>query len=192
MFARTERLLLRPGWVEDAPALAAAIGDIAVSRNLARVPFPYAEADALAYLSRQADPRLPNFQILLRTKGVPRLVGGAGLHRGDDGRPELGYWIARPYWGLGFATEAAGQVMRIARAMKLPRIAAGHYADNPASGRVLAKIGFRPTGRVEARPSLGRGHTVPCVMFEESDGKPMPDNAMFREMIEEHDRALAA
>lgn len=192
MFARTERLLLRPGWAEDAPALAAAVGDAAVARHLAQVPFPYGEEDARAFLSLPAEPALPRFLITARTKGAPRLIGGVGLQQGYDGRPELGYWIARPYWGLGFATEAAGQVMRIARALGLPRITSCHHADNPASGRVLVKLGFRPTGRVEARPSLARGHAVPCVLFEEGDGIPTVEDAMVWEMIDEGDRAMAA
>lgn len=192
MFARTERLLLRPGWLEDAPALAAAIGDPAVARRLGRVPLPYGEDDARAWLSRPIDPMLPNFLITARTRRTPRLVGGVGIHRNEDGAPELGYWIARPYWGLGFATEAARQVMRIARALDLPPLTACHHVDNPASGRVLSKLGFRPTGAILSRPSAARGHDVPCVMFEEGEGGLKEEDAMLADMIEEDDRALAA
>src|SRR3546814_10810174 len=68
----------------------------------------------------------------------------------------MGYWIARPYWGLGFATEAGRQLLHIARAMSLPKLSAGHFVDNPASGAVLRKLGFRPTGKVAQRYSLAR------------------------------------
>lgn len=169
MFARTKRLLLRPGWREDAPALAHAMGDESVVRNLARAPWPYALGDAEAFLARDADPFLPHFLIFSRTRGAPRLIGGCGISRGEDEELNLGYWIARPYWGLGFATEAAGAVMRISRAMGLTGVTAWHMLDNPASGNVLRKIGFRPTGRIEERYSAGRDATVPVALFEQGD-----------------------
>jgi RimJ/RimL family protein N-acetyltransferase len=172
MFARTERLLLRPGWQEDAPALARAIGEEAVVRNLARAPWPYREDDALAFLSQPVDPVQPNFLIFARTGGAPRLVGGCGIAPAPDGTMEMGYWIARPYWGLGFATEAGRHLVRIARTMNLPRLTAGHFVDNPASGAVLRKLGFRPTGRVVQRYSAARGHDAACALFEEGDGDP--------------------
>ena len=168
MFARTERLLLRPGWVDDAPALARAIGEEAIVRNLATAPWPYGEDAARAFLSEPVAPTEPRFLIFARTGGAPRLVGGCGILPGDA--PEMGYWIARPYWGLGFATEAGRQLVRIARAMGLPRLTAGHFTDNPASGAVLRKLGFRPTGKVAPRFSRARGGAAPCALFEEGDG----------------------
>src|SRR3546814_3092893 len=77
--------------------------------------------------------------------------------QGKEDHLELGYWIARSYWGLGFATEAGKAVVRIARAMNLPRLQARHFLDNPASANVLRKIGFRPTNRVVLGYSRGRG-----------------------------------
>jgi RimJ/RimL family protein N-acetyltransferase len=173
MFARTERLLLRPGWQEDAPALARAIGEEAVVRNLATAPWPYGEDEAQAFLSKPIDPAQPRFLIFARTGGAPRLVGGCGIAPSpaadlEDGL-EMGYWIARPYWGLGFATEAGRQLIHIARAMNLPRLSAGHFVDNPASGAVLRKLGFKPTGRVAQRFSLARGGDAECALFEEGD-----------------------
>ncbi len=169
MFARTERLLLRPGWLEDAPALARAIGEEAVVRNLATAPWPYGEADAQAFLRQPIDPMQPRFLIFARTGGAPRLVGGCGIKPDETGTPELGYWIARPYWGLGFATEAGRQLVGIARALHLPRLTAGHFLDNPASGAVLRKLGFKPTGKVAQRHSLARGGAAAVALFEEGD-----------------------
>jgi RimJ/RimL family protein N-acetyltransferase len=169
MFARTERLLLRPGWQEDAPALARAIGEEAVVRNLATAPWPYGEAQAQEFLAKPIDPDQPRFLIFARTGGAPRLVGGCGISPSPEGELEMGYWIARPYWGLGFATEAGRQLLHIARAMNLPRLSAGHFLDNPASGAVLRKLGFRPTGKVAQRYSLARGGDAPCALFEEGD-----------------------
>ena len=106
MFARTPRLLLRPGFPEDAPALATAIADEAIVRNLATVPWPYRMRDAEAFLASPRDPVLPSLLIFERTAGAPQLVGACGLGRRPSGAVEMGYWIARAHWGNGFATEA--------------------------------------------------------------------------------------
>ncbi len=70
MFARTPRLLLRPGFPEDAPALARAMSDRAIARNLAVVPWPYTLRDAEAFLASPRDPVLPSFLIFERTDGA--------------------------------------------------------------------------------------------------------------------------
>ena len=157
MFARTERLLLRPGWAEDAPALARAIADETVVRNLATAPWPFALEDAEAFLAAPRDPAMPSFLITERTDSDPRIVGACGLGRRPSGAVEMGYWIARQHWGKGFATEAGRALIDIARTLKLPRLEASHFLDNPASGRVLEKLGFVPTGIRAARYSCARG-----------------------------------
>lgn len=167
MFARTERLLLRPGWLEDAPALARAIGDEAIVRNLARVPWPYQVDDAEAFLATPFQPDEARLLIFRRTRGAPQLIGGTGFERGEGGTVELGYWIARPHWGLGYATEAVRAMVEIARhSLRRRRLIAGHFIDNPASGRVLEKAGFQPSGRLVQRYSAGRRELVPCKLFE--------------------------
>ena len=165
MFARTERLLLRPGFAEDAAQLAAAIGDEGVVRNLARAPWPYDEAAARDYLAGMGDPVLPSLLILERTGGAPRLVGGCGLARKPSGRVVMGYWIARADWGRGFATEAGAALIEIARALRLPALEAAHFLDNPASGRVLEKLGFRPTGLTVPMHCCARGGEVMARLF---------------------------
>ncbi|NNM75344.1 GNAT family N-acetyltransferase [Sphingomonas sp. ID1715] len=167
MFVRTDRLLLRPGWIEDAAAVQRAIAsDPAIARNTARIPSPYTLDDAEAYLRAQQEAEWPlSLLVFARTSGAPRLVGGVGIHPDGNGH-ELGYWIARSYWGLGFATEAAAALLRGGReSLKLDCIRSGHFVDNPASGRVLRKLGFRPTGRVVRRHSVARGGEVDCVLY---------------------------
>ncbi len=157
MFARTDRLLLRPGWAEDAPALARAIADEQIVRNLATAPWPYALKDAEAFLAAPRDPVMPSFLITERTEGAPRIVGACGLGRRPSGAVEMGYWIVRPHWGKGFATEAGRALIDIARTLKLSRLEGSHFVDNPASGRVLEKLGFVPTGLSPSRYSCARG-----------------------------------
>jgi RimJ/RimL family protein N-acetyltransferase len=157
MFARTERLLLRPGWAEDAPALAAAIADENIVRNLATAPWPFALRDAEAFLAAPRDPVLPSFLIFERGDAEPLLVGACGLGRRPSGAVELGYWIAREQWNRGFATEAGRALLAIAEALGLGRLEASWFVDNPASGRVLEKLGFSATGISAPRYSCARG-----------------------------------
>ncbi len=185
MFIRTERLFLRPGWPEDWEELLAGIGDEVVVRNLAKAPWPYTVADARWFAARPQDPRCPHFFITVPTSAEPaQIIGSVGLGV-NDGEIDLGYWIARDHWGRGYATEAARAVLRLAAMLGHRRIGAGHFTDNPASGRVLAKVGFVPTGEVRPRFSLARGSEVPAVIHAltldqpcECDGEGDSDRTM--------------
>lgn len=166
MFAVTKRLLLRPGWAEDAPALAEAIDDERIARNTARMPWPYTREDAEAFLSQEPSSEYPDFLVIDRTVDPVRIVGGVGFME-SDGIPELGYWIGAGSWNRGYATEAAQAALAAVRSsLGYKRIIAGHFVDNPASGRVLEKLGFRRTGQYTRRFSLARGYEVDCEMFE--------------------------
>ncbi len=160
MFARTARLTLRPAWPEDTAAITAAIAHEAVVMKLAQVPWPYTEQHAAEYLQR-TETWSDLFRVVLaREADATRLIGGVGLHRRGD-ESELGYWFTPPAWGRGYATEAARAMVDIAQhALGLRRLVSAHFLDNPASGRVLAKLGFVETGR-EMRPCAARGHEVP-------------------------------
>lgn len=165
MFARTKRLTLRPGWPEDAPALTRAIAHYDVACMLSRLPWPYAQTDAEAWLSRLPSADEVNCVILTRERAYPELVGGISImHR--DGAHELGYWLTPGARGLGYATEAGKAMLGIARyAMGLKQIAASHFLDNPASGNVLTKLGFRRTGE-KLLHSVARGGEAPCATLE--------------------------
>jgi len=163
--------MLRPGWIEDAPELSRAIGRHEVVRNLSRAPWPYTLGDAQAYLARTVGRGEIGFLICAIEGGTSRIVGGIGIGPLGDEPHELGYWIAPDAWGRGYATEAGRAVVDLARTLGIRRIAARHAIDNPASGRVLRKLGFRPTGRVTAYHSLGRGGEVQSVEMEQMLGE---------------------
>lgn len=166
MFARTKRLTLRPGWAEDAPALCEAIAHEGVAFNLARLPWPYTLAHAEQWLAIEKGPGDIALLIIAHDGPAPRLIGGIGIHPTETGH-ELGYWLTPAAWGRGYATEAGRAMLGIARhAMGLRRLESGHFVDNPASGRVLAKLGFRATGRIAARPCLALRASRPCVELE--------------------------
>jgi [ribosomal protein S5]-alanine N-acetyltransferase len=126
-----------------------------------RVPYPYTEDDACAFIVRTNHAIAAGtdyaFAILLRPDVF---MGLCGIHPGGDW--EFGYWLGKPYWGSGYATEAGWRVVNFAfEELKAENVNAGWFHDNPASGRVLAKLGFRDAGQVEMS-CVSRGCTVNC------------------------------
>ena len=178
MFARTERLLLRPGWSQDAAALHRAIADERIVRNLATAPWPYKPTDAEAFLATERKPSEPSLLIFRRGGGAPELIGGIGFGRRPTGETEFGYWLVRRHWGRGYATEAGRALLAAARhGLRLKRLDSAHFLDNPASGRVLEKLGFTPTGMIVPRYSAGRGEAAPCRLFKlelEGEAETLP------------------
>ena len=78
---------------------------------------------------------------------------------------QAGVWIARPFWGRGLASEAGEALVAIARALGIGQLEASHFLDNPASGRVLEKLGFQSTGVIAPRVSCARGTDIPARYF---------------------------
>ncbi|WP_200921824.1 MULTISPECIES: GNAT family N-acetyltransferase [unclassified Sphingomonas] len=165
MFARTERLTLRPGWIEDAPTLLTAIGHEAVVRNLSRPPWPYTLSDAEAFVGAWAGDPGPVFLIFAHDAGRCDLIGGIGIGPLGDLPHVMGYWLTPSAWGRGYATEAGRAVLDIAATLGITRVDAGHYVDNPASGAVLRRLGFVPTGTRSLIPSRGRGVAVETIDY---------------------------
>ncbi|TIX50555.1 GNAT family N-acetyltransferase [Alteraurantiacibacter aquimixticola] len=156
MFMRTERLFLRPSFPEDWREIYRGINDAGVVRMLASAPWPYREEDAQAFCSARRDPLDVRLGIALPGADGAPLIGQIGMDATAD-VPEVGYWIARGYRGKGYAAEALRGLVDIARMLGVKRLQAGHYLDNPASGGVLRKVGFRATGEVTPTHALGRG-----------------------------------
>ncbi|WP_040464169.1 GNAT family N-acetyltransferase [Erythrobacter sp. NAP1] len=164
MFHRSQRLLLRPIWPEDWEGVLKGIADEGVVRNLARAPWPYSAKDAREFTSLPCEPLFPRF--LITRASDAQVIGCVGIDRMDESDTiELGYWIAREHWGQGYATEAGEATLKIARTLGHTQVHAGHFLDNPASGRVLEKLGFQPTGRIVERHSCGRGESAPTAEF---------------------------
>jgi len=139
---QTERLILRPYSEADIPELLPLIGRREVAATTLRIAHPYTEKDARSFLELTKDPDKIWLAITLRGNG--RQIGGIGLRiEQDQLRAELGYWLGVPYWGKGYATEAARELMRHGfEELGLHRIFASHFKHNPASGRVLKKLGM--------------------------------------------------
>lgn len=159
----TERLRLRPLQMADAAAISAYTSDPAVSRMTSRIPLPNplvaVEGWLLTLFARQPLGLDHVRGIELEGEGLVGVIGAHGdLGWGAERAIEIGYWIGRPFWGRGYATEALRAFADEART--LGPLEAGHFVDNPASGRVLEKGGFAYTGEVSPLFSLARGEAV--------------------------------
>jgi ribosomal-protein-alanine N-acetyltransferase len=147
---QTERLTLRSYTLSDIPTLVPLIGAREVAATTLRIPHPYTEACARDFIAI-AQEDLSNGKCLrwaIIQRQSDTLCGGVGLMiESDHRRAELGYWIGVPYWGNGYATEAARAVVKYGfETLGLHRIFAGHFGRNSASANVLTKIGMRHEG----------------------------------------------
>jgi ribosomal-protein-alanine N-acetyltransferase len=142
----TPRLQLSALSEADLAELVPLIGAREIAATTLRIPHPYQEKHAREFLASAAKENELRLGIRLRSNG--HLCGGIGLHP-DPGhkRAELGYWIGVPYWGNGYATEAAKAVVRYGfQHAGLNRIFAAHFKHNVASGNVLRKVGMKYEG----------------------------------------------
>jgi len=145
----TDRLVLRPLAAEHKPAVVPLISERQVARTLLRVPHPYLDHHFDEFIAKiSASDTDAVFSIFIRDE--ERLCGGIGLHLAPEHRrAEVGYWLGVPFWGRGYATEAARAVVAYGfDTLKLNRIFASHFSGNDASGRVLQKLGMKPEGRL--------------------------------------------
>jgi RimJ/RimL family protein N-acetyltransferase len=146
----TERLILRPFALEDAPRVQLLAGDREVASTTLRIPHPYTAVLAEEWIATHP-------KLMAEGKAIPlaivlaasrELIGAIGLEiQTDHQRAELGYWVGTPYWGKGYCTEAARVMVRYGfDELGLNRVVAHYLARNPASGRVLEKIGMKREG----------------------------------------------
>ena len=146
----SERLRLRPFQLSDALDVRRMAGDRRVADTTLNIPHPYEEGMAEEWITTHGpgyrQESLATFAITLRDSAA--LIGAIGLsvRRGDD-CAELGYWIGIDHWNQGYCTEAAHRVLAFGfQQLRLNRVHASHMARNPASGRVMAKLGMRSEG----------------------------------------------
>ena len=163
---RTDRLRLRAPVNGDVATLTPLADDYAIACMTTRMPHPYAESDARQFVglvARQDAGRERTFVIDHADHGP---IGCIGFHRPPAAPLEMGYWIGRPHWNQGFATEAvAGALHWASQDWGRRTVSSGHFADNDASAKVLIKSGFLYTGEVQLRHSRARGQIAPTRMM---------------------------
>ena len=165
----TDRLKLRRLRVADGARISQLSDDLQIARMVARVPHPHpvVAAEGFVLILRAREPLGRDHVFGIELKGEGELIGVIGAHQAEGARHEVGYWLGRAYWGRGFASEALDAFVSQARA--LGELEAGHFEDNPASGRVLEKAGFAYTGETRPVFSMGRGEAAPSrrMMFRQ-------------------------
>ena len=146
---RTERLVLRPFTTADAAEVQRLAGDAQVAATTLNMPHPYQDGMAEAWIAEHAAHWAEGMRLTLAVTTLDGALRGAvslALQPAHS-RGELGYWIGRPFWGQGLATEAAGAVLDFAfTTLQLNRVQASHVPRNPASGRVMEKLGMQREG----------------------------------------------
>jgi RimJ/RimL family protein N-acetyltransferase len=143
---RTKRLVLRPFTVEDAPRVRELAGAREIALNTLNIPHPYPEGAAEEWIRAHEQKIAEGMLSFAIDDGA--LVGAIGLtvKRCDDAA-EIGYWVGVPFWGRGYTTEAAAEVIRYAfEDLQLNKVYAAHFTRNPSSGRVMQKLGMRYEG----------------------------------------------
>jgi [ribosomal protein S5]-alanine N-acetyltransferase len=158
---KTARLILRELRTDDAGRIAALGGDWDVASMTGRIPFPYSEHAALQWVSGLADG-----EVVYGIECAGELIGICGYSPADDGSAELGYWIGKPYWGAGYASEAAELLMRHGFSKGgIKRFTCCHFSDNSRSARVASKLGFRALGPCTGWSEARQEH-LPTVTYE--------------------------
>jgi RimJ/RimL family protein N-acetyltransferase len=149
-YIKTARLLLRPFILADANDVQRLAGERDIAATTASIPHPYDDGVAEQWIAGQQhrfeQGMWLDLAIILDPEGT--LVGAIGLRfEAEHDRAELGYWIGKPFWHRGYATEAAGALLQYGfDTLGLHRIYARHFTRNPASGRVLQKINMKHEG----------------------------------------------
>src|SRR5499433_525154 len=138
----TERLILRAPCFEDAKAIATLANDRRIAENTLRIPHPYGLADAQSFITT-ANTTGGEIVFLIARRG-DAVIGACGIAQLGEEPPEIGYWLGVPFWGRGYATEAARAVIDYTFAkLGYEELSSGARVSNPASRRVLEKCGFQ-------------------------------------------------
>ena len=173
---KTERLLLRPFVMSDAAAIRGIVNNEAVASTMRSMVLPYTEEMARQWLATQGDIWKSQAAAVFgicwnpqetagdsQNHSSPLLIGGIALEiTKEDEKGEVGFWIDQSHWGKGVATEAAAEVVKFGfEKLRLHKIVAFHMVRNPASGRVMEKLGMRKEG-------MFRDHVKKSGQFEDS------------------------
>ena len=159
------RIYLRPWRDEDAPLLYQYASDPDVGPRAGWAPHQSVEESLHIIQTLFRNPT--TWAIVLKEDDL--LIGAIGYGSScecnlpaREGEPTVGYWIAKPFWNQGLCTEALQlMVTHIRQTTSIPSLISGHFTDNPASGRVMEKCGFVPTGDICYDPTLYNGATRP-------------------------------
>ncbi len=163
---RTSGIMLRPLTDQDAHWICAYVSNYNVAKMVSRIPHPYDLESARQFIDVQAaNQKTGASHVFAIVAAEP--IGVIGLEDAKDGSAELGYWLGEPHWNKGYASQAVAEMLVYSFGkVDLARVWAGHFTDNPASGRVLEKNGFHYLPDDKLRECSARGEKVLCRQME--------------------------
>jgi RimJ/RimL family protein N-acetyltransferase len=173
----TERLLLRMFTLADAPRVKELAGHALVAATTLNVPHPYEEHDAEKWIANHEPDFLlgRSVQLAITLRDCGEIIGAISLGVDQTNhRAEMGYWMGVDYWGRGYCTEAARALVEYGfETLALHKITSRHFESNPASGRVMQKIGMQQEGFLrDDFWKNGQWHNVPVYgMINPADGE---------------------
>ena len=146
----SSRILLRPFSLGDAATVRLLAGEHEIADTTLNIPHPYEDGMAEDWISSHDEQFQAGTNVVFAIveKEFLRLIGAVSLTVNKDmHKAELGYWVGKPYWNQGYATEASGLIIGFGfEHLGLNRIVARHFVRNPASGRVMQKLGMAHEG----------------------------------------------
>jgi RimJ/RimL family protein N-acetyltransferase len=163
----TDRLTLRRPTLADVRAIAQLANDRRIAENTRRLPHPYGQDHAVAFVRAIAG-NASETAFLIENNHAP--IGMVGINWSKQDMPELGYWLGVTHWGQGFGTEAARAVIDFFfEECDAEQLYAGARVANPASRNILEKCGFQWNG-VELHRFEALGSSTPVDSFRLSRG----------------------
>ncbi|HHB77980.1 MAG TPA: N-acetyltransferase [Saprospiraceae bacterium] len=155
----SKRLVLNQPVTDDIPVIVSLLNVEEFSKYTLTMPYPYLEKDAKFWfeLAQKGFAQKNKFIFAIRQKNDPKIIGGIDLSLNiKHNKGELGYWLGLPYWNKGYMTEAAKTVVQFGFGeLGLKRIFASHFTSNPASGRVMQKVGMQKEGVLKCYTKKG-------------------------------------
>ncbi|WP_108819900.1 GNAT family N-acetyltransferase [Pseudovibrio sp. Alg231-02] len=163
---KTKRLTLRVLRENDLTPICDYLNNFEVTRMLSVVPYPYTKADGEWWLSNCANTPLTQ-EVNWAIEFEHRFIGVISIHISEEGVPLIGYWLAKPFWGKGFMSEATAEVIQYCfEVLGSERITCGAFDENHGSLRVQEKNGFQRTG---LRPDKCRARGNEAVTLIETE-----------------------
>ncbi len=159
----TKRLLLRKYRLEDSDEIQRLAGNYNVSKMTLNVPHPYEDGMAEAWITDHLEKMNNGTQVTyaISDSKTPHLLGTISLSKIQDSQANLGYWIGEQYWGKGYCSEAAIELVAYGfNSLGLKRIYAQHLTCNPASGKVMINAGMQHINSTLEKGRTGQPESV--------------------------------
>ncbi len=174
----TQRLILRPFHEADIPAIVRLLQTPDIAQTTLNIPYPYDKDKAREWLTFQRQERMAGtgYTFAIVRREDERLIGAIDIRpNARHKKAEIGYWIGKPYWGRGYATEAVRAIIHFGfETLEMNRIYALHFTGNPASGRVMQKAGMQFEGVLREDVQKGaafQDHAIYAIVRKDWGGK---------------------